>query len=133
MIELMKDMGDVRSIKDKATYQKVLDEIRRCEHVMPKGGTYMAQRLDLLMDLVEAYEMREMRRLRPTAIEAIRIHMRSRNMIQADLAHVIGSRSRASELLSGKRKLTLNQAWKIHKAWNLLAEALIRPEGKNWV
>lgn len=99
---------------------------------MPKTGTYMALRLDLFLDLCEAYEAREMRLLKPTAIEAIRHFMRNRKLIQADLAHVLGSRSRASELLSGKRKLTMNQAWKIHKAWHLVPEALIRPEGEGW-
>jgi len=109
MGDVMKDMGDIRAIRDQQTYLKVVDEIARHRAAVPKTGTYLALRIDL-----------------------IRHFMRNRKMIQADLAHVLGSRSRASELLSGKRKLTMNQAWKIHKAWHLLPEALIRPEGETW-
>lgn len=132
MKQVMKDMGDIRAIRDKATYLAVVDEIELHRAAVPKTGSYQALRIDLLLDLLEAYEARELRRLRPTALEAIRHFMRARKLIQADLAHVLGSRSRASELLSGKRKLTMNQAWKIHKAWRLLPEALIRPEGVDW-
>ena len=131
-VMVMRDMGDIRAIRDKQTYLKVVDEIERHRATVPKSGTYLALRIDLLLDLVEAYEARELRLLRPTALEAIRHFMRNRKLIQADLAYVLGSRSRASELLSGKRKLTMNQAWKIHKAWHLLPEALIRPEGESW-
>ena len=132
MRHVMKDMGDIRAIRDKATYLAVVDEIELHRAAVPKTGTYLALRIDLLLDLLEAYEARELRKLRPTALEAIRHFMQARKMIQADLAHVLGSRSRASELLSGKRKLTMNQAWKIHKAWRLLPEALIRPEKEGW-
>jgi HTH-type transcriptional regulator/antitoxin HigA len=131
-VMVMKDMGDIRSIRDQKTYLKVVDEIARHRGAVPKTGSYQAQRIDLLLDLVEAYEARELRLLKPTALEAIRHFMRQRKLIQADLAFVLGSRSRASELLSGKRKLTMAQAWKIHKAWHLLPEALIRPEGEPW-
>ena len=46
---------------------------------------------------------------------------------QADLATLLGSRSRASEILAGRRGLTMAQIRRLHKAWNIPAEALIQP------
>jgi HTH-type transcriptional regulator / antitoxin HigA len=46
---------------------------------------------------------------------------------QADLARLLGSRSRASEILAGRRRLTMEQARRLHEAWHIPAEALIQP------
>ena len=44
-----------------------------------------------------------------------------------DLAQLLGSRSRASEIMRRKRPLTMEQAWKLHREWNIPAEVLLRP------
>ena len=46
---------------------------------------------------------------------------------QADLARLLGSRSRASEILNRKRALTIDMAWRLHKEWKIPAEVLIVP------
>lgn len=46
---------------------------------------------------------------------------------QADLGRLIGSRQRASDILSRRRRLTMGMAWKLHRQWGIPAEALIRP------
>ncbi len=46
---------------------------------------------------------------------------------QTDLAKLLGSRSRASEILSGKRGLTMEQAYRLHRDWHIPAEALLQP------
>jgi len=46
---------------------------------------------------------------------------------QADLARLLGSRSRASEILNRKRALTIDMAWRLHKERKIPAEALIVP------
>ena len=53
--------------------------------------------------------------------------MARKGLKQADLAAVIGSKARASEILNRRRYLTPQQAWKIHVAWRIPAEALIKP------
>jgi HTH-type transcriptional regulator/antitoxin HigA len=45
---------------------------------------------------------------------------------QADLARLLGSRSRASEILAGRRGLTMEQARRLHAEWHIPAEALIQ-------
>jgi HTH-type transcriptional regulator/antitoxin HigA len=46
---------------------------------------------------------------------------------QADLGRLLGSRQRASDILTRKRPLTMRMAWKLHREWNIPAEALIAP------
>lgn len=46
---------------------------------------------------------------------------------QADLALLVGSRSRASEILNRKRPLTMEQAWKLHRKGHIPADAMPRP------
>lgn len=46
---------------------------------------------------------------------------------QADLGRLLGSRQRASDILLGKRALTMRMVWKLHREWGIPAEALIRP------
>lgn len=46
---------------------------------------------------------------------------------QADLGRLLGSRQRASDVLSRKRRLTIPMAWKLYREWGIPAEALIRP------
>jgi HTH-type transcriptional regulator/antitoxin HigA len=46
---------------------------------------------------------------------------------QRDLAALLGSRSRASEILARKRPLTLEMAWKLNRDWGIPAESLLRP------
>jgi HTH-type transcriptional regulator/antitoxin HigA len=45
----------------------------------------------------------------------------------SDLAALLGSKARASEILNRRRHLTLEQAWKLHREWQLPTDALIRP------
>ena len=51
--------------------------------------------------------------------------MEQNDYSQADLAALLGSRSRASELLNGKRELTLDQIRRLSRAWHIPAGALI--------
>jgi HTH-type transcriptional regulator/antitoxin HigA len=70
-------------------------------------GTPDGDRLDVLVTLIEAYEDRHWFIEPPDPIEAIRIRMEQKHLRQRDLVPMIGSRGRASEVLSGKRPLTL--------------------------
>jgi HTH-type transcriptional regulator/antitoxin HigA len=46
---------------------------------------------------------------------------------QADLGRLLGSRQRASDILTRKRPLTMRMAWRLHREWGIPAEALIAP------
>jgi HTH-type transcriptional regulator/antitoxin HigA len=120
-------MMDIRPIKTEADYDWALAEIEKYFDHEPAPGTKAAARFDVLAALIEAYEARVWPIEAPDPIDAIRETMASRRLRQSDLAALIGSRSRASEILHRKRPLTMEQAWKLHQEWHIPAEALLRP------
>lgn len=63
----------------------------------------------------------------PDPIEAIKYRMEQSGYGQRDLAILLGSRSRASEILSRKRALTMEMVWKLNREWGIPADNLIRP------
>jgi len=58
-------------------------------------------------------------------VTAIREVMAMKRYAQSDLAALLGSRSRASEILNRRRELTMEQARKLHRAWQIPAESLL--------
>lgn len=79
----------------------------------------------MLSVLVAAYEEVRWPTLPPDPIEAIKFHMQQNGFRQRDLAHVLGSESRASEVLSRRRSLTVQMIKAIHAAWSIPLESLI--------
>ncbi|MDP3176934.1 MAG: helix-turn-helix domain-containing protein, partial [Spirochaetaceae bacterium] len=75
----------------------------------------------------EAYEARHWPIEPADPIEVIRYRMELGGFQAKDLAEVLGSKSRASEILNRKRAITLDMARKLHDAWGIPAEVLIRP------
>jgi transcriptional regulator with XRE-family HTH domain len=61
-------------------------------------------------------------------VEAIRYRMTVGNFTQTNLAKLLGSRQRASEILARRRPVTMEMAWRLHREWDIPAEALIRPQ-----
>jgi HTH-type transcriptional regulator / antitoxin HigA len=122
----MKKM-DIRPIKTEADYDWALKEIEPYFAREPKRGSPEANRFDVLAALIEVYEAKYWPIDPPDPIEAIRFCMEQAGWRQGDLAKLIGSRSRASEILRRKRPLTMEQAWKLHKEWDIPAEALLKP------
>ena len=84
-------------------------------------------RFDALAALIEAYEAHHWRIDPPDPVAAIRARMQQAGYTQADLARLLGSRSRASEILARRRGLTMEQAYRLHQEWRIPAEALLRP------
>ena len=118
---------DVRPIRTEADYDWALAEIAPYFENEPEFGTPEADRFDVLASLIEAHEARHWPIDPPDPVEAIRYRMETAGYTQADLARLLGSRSRASEILKRRRHLTIGQASKLHREWNIPAEALFRP------
>jgi HTH-type transcriptional regulator/antitoxin HigA len=117
-----------RPFRSEREYELALSEIERYFDREPKPGTPAADRFDLLSLLLEDYENKHWPIEPPDPIEAIRWRMASSGYTQADLGHLIGSRQRASDILSRKRRLTMEMAWRLHREWGIPAEALLRPQ-----
>jgi HTH-type transcriptional regulator/antitoxin HigA len=116
-----------RPIRTDAEYKAALAEIERYFADEPREGTAEADRFDLLTLLIEAYEEQHHPIGPPHPVEMIRHRMRTAGYTQADLAVLLGSRARASEVLTKKRRLTLPMIWKLSREWKLPAETLITP------
>jgi HTH-type transcriptional regulator / antitoxin HigA len=121
----------VRPLRSEADYEAALAEIERYFHREPKPGTPAADRFDLLALLIKDYEDKYWRIEPPDPIEAIRWRMETAGYSQADLGRLIGSRQRASDILSRKRRLTMEMAWRLHREWDIPAEALLRPQSRS--
>ncbi|QIG49195.1 helix-turn-helix domain-containing protein [Nordella sp. HKS 07] len=120
-------MRNVRAIRNEADYDWALAEIARYFENQPVPGTEDADRFDVLASLIEAYEAKHWT-IEPTdPIEAIEFRMELSGYTQKDLSELIGSRSRASEILNRKRPLTMQMAHKLSVEWNIPAEVLLKP------
>lgn len=120
-------MENIRAIRTEADYDWALEEISVYFENEPEPGTPEAERFDVLADLIEAYEARHWPIEAPDPIDALVLTLEMKGLKQSDLAAVLGSRSRASEILSRKRALNIQMIQKLHAAFAIPAEVLIRP------
>jgi HTH-type transcriptional regulator / antitoxin HigA len=93
-------------------------------------GTPEGDKLDVLATLVETYEgrrwpLRSRRRFDP--VDVLHYAIEELGHSQAELADILGSRSRASEILARRRPLTLEMIHKINASWKIPADLLIQP------
>ena len=116
---------EIRPIHDEAEYGAALAEIDQYFEKEPKRGTPEGDRFEILLALIGAYEQSRWPIEAPDAVSAIREVMALRHYTQSDLAKLLGSRSRASEILNRRRFLTMEQARTLHKLWQIPAESLL--------
>jgi HTH-type transcriptional regulator/antitoxin HigA len=120
-------MDNIRPIRNDDDLQWAIAEVSRYFDVQPAPGTPEANRFDLLSDLIEAYEAKHYRIEAPEPVETIKAHMEMAGRTQSDLAELFGSRSRASEVLSKRRALTVDMIHKLNKEWGIPADYLVMP------
>ncbi len=111
-------------IRNEKDYQKALD---RLEDIFDaKKGTEEGDELEILSILIDRYENEDFPIGMPDPIEAIKFRMEQMGMKQKDLAEVIGFKSRVSEILSKKRKLTLDMIRKLNTTLHIPTEVLVQ-------
>ena len=114
------------NIKPIKTEQDYIDSITRIEELWgAKKDTPEGDELDLLVTLVESYEMKHFPIAPPDPIDAIKFRMEQMGMTNADMVKYLGSQSRVSEVLSGKRGLTLKMIKSLYKDLNISPEILL--------
>jgi HTH-type transcriptional regulator/antitoxin HigA len=117
---------DVFPIKTQRDYKRALKEIEGL--MQAKRNTREGDRLDVLVTLVEAWELKHYPLDLPDPIEAIKYHMDQAGLVPRDLIPFIGSRNRVHEILNRKRPLTLAMIWRLHHGLGIPAESLIRQD-----
>lgn len=115
---------DVRPIRTEADYDAALEAIDSLMGAAP--DTPEADRLEVLVTLVEAYEDRRWSVNAPDPVSMIEHVMEARGYRQRDLAALLGSQPRASEVLSRRRALTLPMIRALSAGWSLPTETLVR-------
>jgi HTH-type transcriptional regulator/antitoxin HigA len=114
-----------RVIKNETEYSEALAEVERLVEHDPAPGTTDGDRLELLTLLIENYESKRFPRRALNPIEAIRFRMEQQGLGQRDLVPLIGSRRRVSEVLSGRRPLTLSMIRALHRNLQIPADSLL--------
>ncbi|MEA3239147.1 MAG: transcriptional regulator, partial [Candidatus Bipolaricaulota bacterium] len=114
-------------IKTNAEYEAAL--ARLDELLDAKPGTPEGDEFELWVTLVEIYEEKQFPIDLPDPISAIRFRMEQAGLLQVDLVPYIGSRSRVSEVLNGKRKLSLSMIRRLHESLGIPAEVLLQKPG----
>lgn len=114
---------DIRPIHTDADYEAALrriDEIFEAEE-----GTPEDDELEILSAVVASYERKHYPPPKARPVDVLRFMMEQGDRTQADLAELLGSRPRASEILNEKRELTLEQIRLISARWDIPAGALV--------
>ena len=120
-------MADIKPIRTEADYEAALARIRKIFH--SDLGTPEGDELDVLADLVERYEDRHEVVDCPDPVDAIKFRMEQAGLKQRDLIPYVGSRAKVSEVLSGKRSITMTMARALHEHLGIPADVLLRKPG----
>lgn len=111
----------IRTKKDHENALKRIDELWGCKKNSPEGEEF-----EILLTLTEKYEDDHYPIPPPDPIEAIIFRLEQMNLTRAELVKFIGYKSRVSEILAGKRKLTLPMIRTLNKKLKIPAEILIK-------
>ncbi len=116
----------LKPIKDKRQYEDYLERAYELMQQELKPNSEESDELEVISILIENYEKSEFLIDSPTPIEAILFRIDQLGMKKSELTKIIGSRSRTSEILNGKRKLSLAMIRKLNQKLKIPAEVLIR-------
>ncbi len=116
----------IKPIKSEKDYEDYLSQTYALMQKELQPGSEDADRFELLSILIEQYEKEHYPIDPPHPIEAILFRLDQLNMKKSELSKILGARSRASEILSGKRKLSLSMIRKLNKELQIPAEILIK-------
>ena len=105
--------ANVKPVRSEKDYEEALARIDALMDAVPDSPEF--EELDVLVDLVELYESRHEPMGYPGPLAAIEFRMEQANLRPRDLMPFIGSRAKVSEVLSGKRAITMPMARALHK------------------
>jgi HTH-type transcriptional regulator/antitoxin HigA len=114
----------LKVIKTKAEYNQALERLEKVFDA--KAGTPKGDELDILALLIDQYEKEHFPIETPDPIEAVKFRMEQLGLKQKDLANTIGFKTRVSEILNKKRKLTLEMIRKLSEELNIPTSILIK-------
>ena len=117
---------DIRPIRNQRDHAQALREVERLWGA--RSGTPEADKLEILVTLVDAYEAKHHPIDPPDPIDAVRFRMEQMGLTRSDLIDIIGSRARVSEVLNRKRSLTVAVIVRLRDKLGISADVLIGPQ-----
>ncbi len=123
---LIRNMIKIKVIKTEQDYKEALKLLEKLMDRDPNPDSTEGEQLSLLSTLIEDYETKTFPETLPDPIEAIKFRMEQANLKPVDLVPYIGSRSRVSEILSGKRQLTVDMIRALSAGLGIPAKVLIK-------
>ncbi|MCA6436698.1 MAG: type II toxin-antitoxin system HigA family antitoxin [Bacteroidota bacterium] len=115
---------EYKVIKNEKEYHKALNRLEKIFDA--KKGTKEGDELELLSLLIDKYEQEKYPIDLPDPIDAIKFRMEQLGYKQKDLALAIGLKSRVSEILNRKRKLTLVMIRKLSDVLSIPTDVLVK-------
>jgi len=135
----LKNMNKIKVIKTEQDYQEALNLVEELISLDPSSDSAEGEQLSLLSTLIKDYETKAYPESLPSPLEAIKFRMEQANLTPADLLPYIGSRSRVSEILSGKRQLSIDMIRALSEGLGIPAKVLLKKpdvaedsEYQNW-
>jgi len=123
-------MRNIKAIRSEADYNAALARIEALMDAEP--ATPEGDELDVLADLVEHYEEKHVPMGFPSPVAAIEFRLEQAGLAPRDLTPFIGSRAKVSEVLSGKRPLTMPMARALHEHLGIPAAVLLQQPGADF-
>lgn len=116
----------LKPIRNKAHYEEALARVYDLIQKGVKPESKDSDELEILSILIKEYELVHYPVPKPTPLEAIKFRLEQMGMPETELSRILGHRSRKSEILSGKRKLSLTMIRKLNEVLHFPAEVLIQ-------
>ena len=114
---------NIHPIHTEEAYQDALERVASLMDAKPKTPEF--DELEVLSALIENYEAKHYPIGTPDPIEAIKFRMEQEGLRQKDMVSILGNKSRVSEILNRKRKLTLEMIRNLHEKLNIPFENLM--------
>ena len=115
---------NIKPIKSEKDYNEAIERLEAIFDA--EKGSLEGDELEILGILVDQYENEHFPIGLPDPVEAIKFRMEQLGYNQSDLAKVVGLKSRASEILNKKRKLSLEMIRQLHERLNIPTDVLIQ-------
>lgn len=116
----------LKPIKTNEHYNEALARVYELMQTDIKEGSSASDELEVLSILIKEYELVHYPVPSPTPLEAIKFRLDQMGISEKELGDILGYRSRKSEILSGKRKLSLAMIRKLNEVLRIPAEVLIQ-------
>ena len=116
----------LKPIKNEAQYENALERAYLLMQMVIQPETQESDELEILSILIKEYEQKYYPVPKPNPLEAIKSRLTQLNITDSEFSKILGSRSRKSEILSGKRKLNLSMIRKLSEQLHIPTDILIQ-------